>query len=131
MPVMHLDLKRNNLHTWFIFCIILLFILNLVYSLASKPTKTSNKKDILVLVISKNRETKKTEPVVKFRRGGLYNSQSTIYDYWKITTKDDKTYSIPKENESLYNKVELNKPCFVTVNTDVTPNVILDVKYCN
>jgi hypothetical protein len=131
MLVMRLDLKRKNLHSWFIFCIILLFIINLVYSLTSKPSNVTSKQDVLILAISKNRETKKTEPVVKFRRGGLYNSQSTIYDYWKITAQDNKTYTIPKENEGLYNKIELDKPCFVTVNPDVAPNVIMDVKYCN
>jgi ribosomal protein L33 len=69
--------------------------------------------------------------VIKNNRGGLYKSQTTIYDYWKIIDKDGKNYTIPKENDGLYNKIELNKFCFIAVNTDVIPNIILDSKYCN
>jgi hypothetical protein len=108
------------------------FIIILIYSANSRVDTTinANKKDLSIIAISKNNEFKRIEGL-KGRSSGSSIKNGIIYDYWKITAKDDKTYTIPKENEGLYNKVELNKSCFVTVNTDVTPNVILDVKYCN
>jgi hypothetical protein len=126
---MYYDLKF--LEPWNIL-FVLLFIFVLIYSVNSSPNIKNNvtKQEILIVATKKDNEFKKIEGL-KGRSSGGSIKNGILYDYWKVTSKDDKTYTIPKENKGLYNKIELNKSCFVTINTDVTPNIILDVKYCN
>lgn len=130
MPIMNLDLKRNNLHTGFFILIAVSFIVLVGYNIIKKPYDSVSKKELVINIIGKAQESKKIEGIGG-KSSGSSIKNGILYDYWKITDKNDKIYTIPKENTGLYDKIEINKSCFVSVNTDIIPNVILDVKYCN